>query len=104
MRELREETGIDAADYGGVIDWDLSNIYEIYPQWRYRYAPGVTRNTEHVFALEVPITVPVVLAPQEHLRHLWLPWRDAAARCFSWTNRDAILLLPQRTAAATSGP
>ncbi len=96
-RELREETGIDAGAYGGVIDWRLSNVYEIYPQWRYRYAPGTTRNTEHVFALEVPIAIPIALAPQEHLRYLWLPWRDAAAKCFSWTNRDAIMMLPQRT-------
>jgi dATP pyrophosphohydrolase len=96
-RELREETGIDAAAWGGLVDWDLSNVYEIYPQWRHRYPPGTTQNTEHVFALEVPAQVPVVLAPAEHLRHLWLPWREAADRCFSWSNRDAILVLPERS-------
>jgi dihydroneopterin triphosphate diphosphatase len=101
-RELREETGIDAGAFGGVIDWRVSNVYEIYPQWRYRYAPGTTHNTEHVFGLEVPITVPIALAPQEHLHYLWLPWRDAAAKCFSWSNRDAILMLPQRTGANPS--
>jgi dATP pyrophosphohydrolase len=101
-RELREETGIDAGAYGGVIDWRQSNVYAIYPQWRHRYAPGTTHNTEHVFALEVPITVPIALAPQEHIRYLWLAWRDAAKKCFSWTNRDAILMLPQHTGAAPS--
>ena len=95
-RELYEETGIVAANYGGVVDWQVSNVYEIYPQWRYRYPPGTTHNTEHVFSIEVPITVAVTLAPKEHGRHQWVPWRDAAARCFSWTNRDAILLLPGR--------
>jgi dATP pyrophosphohydrolase len=98
VRELAEETGIDAGRYGGVVDWNLSNEYEIYPQWRHRYPPGTTHNTEHVFALAVPAPLPVTLAPREHLRHAWLPWREAAARCFSWSNRDAILALPQRVA------
>jgi len=95
-RELREETGIDAARYGGVADWDAANVYQIYPRWRHRYAPGTTHNTEHVFGLEVPAPVEVTLDPREHVRHAWLPWEEAAARCFSWSNRDAILLLPQR--------
>ena len=95
-RELREETGIDAARYGGVADWDVANVYEIYARWRHRYAPGVTQNTEHVFGLAVPAPVPVALDPREHLRHAWLPWEEAAAKCFSWSNREAILLLPNR--------
>jgi len=94
-RELREETGIDAGGYGGVRDWKMSNVYEIYPRWRYRYAPGVTHNTEHVFGLEVPDTVPVVLEPREHRAYAWLPYAEAAAKCFSWSNRDAILRLPE---------
>jgi dATP pyrophosphohydrolase len=95
-RELREETGIDADSYGGVIDWNMQNDFEIYKQWSARYPPGTTHNTEHVFGLEVPEQVPVTLAPREHLRHVWLPWREAAARCFSWTNRAAIEALPAR--------
>ncbi|HET7096995.1 MAG TPA: dihydroneopterin triphosphate diphosphatase, partial [Casimicrobiaceae bacterium] len=94
-RELREETGIDAARYGGVRDWQMSNVYEIYARWRYRYAPGVTHNTEHVFGLEVPDTVRVVLEPREHSACAWLPYVEAAAKCFSWSNRDAILRLPE---------
>jgi dATP pyrophosphohydrolase len=95
-RELREETGIDAHAHGGLADWQVTNVYEIFPKWRHRYPPGTTRNTEHVFALELPAPVPVTLAPDEHLRHAWLPWQEAAQKCFSWSNRDAILLLPQR--------
>lgn len=100
VRELAEETGIDASAHGGVVDWGLSNVYEIFPKWRHRYAPGTTHNTEHVFALPVPGPVPVRLNPREHLRHAWLPWREAASRCFSWSNRDVILALPGRAAKA----
>ena len=97
-RELHEETGIDADRYGGVCDWNLSNVYEIYPQWRFRYPEGTTHNTEHVFSVEVPEPVLVVLNPREHLAHDWLPWAEAARKCFSWSNRAAIELLPQRVA------
>ncbi len=100
-REVQEETGIDVLDAGaraaGVLslqDWQLSNIYEIYPVWRHRYAPGVTQNTEHVFSLQVPRDIPVRLAPREHLQYVWLPYREAADRCFSSSNAEAILQLP----------
>ncbi len=96
VRELREETGIDSAAFGGLVDWDTSHRYEIFQQWRHRYAPGTTHNTEHVFALEVPAPVPVLLAPREHLRHEWVPWREAAKRVFSWSNRQAIEALAGR--------
>jgi len=96
-RELAEETGIDATQYGGVQDWHATNEYEIFPRWRHRYAPGTTHNTEHVFGLEVPSRLPVRLDPREHLRYDWLPWLEAAAKCFSWSNRDAIMLLPERS-------
>jgi len=99
VRELAEETGIDASAYGGVRDWQLSNVYEIFPQWRHRYPPGTTQNTEHVFGLEVAQRISVTLAPREHLRHQWLPWREAAARCFSWSNRAAIEALPAHVGA-----
>ncbi len=92
-RELAEETGITA---GQLADWQRRNVYEIYPHWRHRYAPGVTHNTEHVFGLTVPAGVPVTLNPREHLRHQWLPWREAAERCFSPSNAEAIRLLPGR--------
>ena len=95
IREVREETGIDAARHE-LTDWKLRNVYEIYPVWRHRYAPGVTHNTEHVFGLRVPGRVPVAVAPREHLEARWVPWREAAERVFSWSNRKAILELPNR--------
>jgi dATP pyrophosphohydrolase len=97
-RELAEETGIDAAAYGGVVDWQLSNQYEIFARWRHRYPPGTTHNTEHVFSLQVPEPIEVRLAPKEHLAHIWLPWAEAAPKCFSWSNRQAISELPRRAA------
>jgi dATP pyrophosphohydrolase len=93
-REVLEETGI-AADAADFRDWGVANIYEIYPAWRARYAPGVTRNTEHVFSLCVPCGTPVILSPREHTACQWLPWREAADRCFSPSNAEAILMLPQ---------
>ncbi|MES2015235.1 MAG: dihydroneopterin triphosphate diphosphatase [Pseudomonadota bacterium] len=96
-RELFEETGI-VADGAAIAlhDWHLSNIYEIYPVWRHRYAPGVTHNTEHVFGVCVPRDTPVMLNPREHVNYQWLPHIDAADRCFSSSNAEAILQLPQR--------
>ncbi|MFP5392464.1 MAG: dihydroneopterin triphosphate diphosphatase [Gammaproteobacteria bacterium] len=95
-RELFEETGI-AADGERIAlhDWHLSNVYEIYPVWRHRYAPGVTRNTEHIFSVCVPRDIPVTLSPREHVQHAWLPYRDAADQCFSPSNAEAILHLPR---------
>ena len=95
IREVAEETGLDAAKHD-LRAWNLQNVFEIYPVWRHRYAPGVTHNTEHVFGLTVPARVPVVISPREHLRYEWLPWRDAAEKVFSWSNRRAILALPER--------
>jgi dATP pyrophosphohydrolase len=95
IREVREETGLDATQFE-LAPWDLSTRYEIYQRWRHRYAPGVTHNTEHVFGLKLPAPRAVTLAPREHLRHEWLPWAEAAQRCFSSSNAEAIRLLPAR--------
>lgn len=92
LREVREETGIDA-EAGRLRRWNLAYTFEIYPQWRHRFAPGTTHNTEHVFSLELPQRMTVALAPDEHVASVWLPWREAAAKCFSWSNRDAIRIL-----------
>lgn len=99
VREVLEETGIDCgpgtALAAALRDWALENVYDIYPRWLHRYEPGVTRNTEHVFGLCVPHGTPVTLNPREHTGYRWLPWRAAADACFSPSNAEAILLLPQ---------
>ena len=98
-REVYEETGIACGPntplHAALQDWHLENVYEIYPKWQHRYAPGVIRNTEHVFGLCVPEGTPITLNPREHTGYRWLPWREAADECFSPSNAEAILLLPQ---------
>ena len=94
QREVLEETGITAIA-GQLTDWGVENTYEIYPVWRHRYAPGVTHNKEHVFGLCVPARCAVVLSPREHTASEWLPYREAADRCFSPSNAEAILWLPR---------
>ncbi len=93
-REVLEETGL-AVRPADLVDWGMTNVYEIYPAWRHRYAPGVTRNTEHLFSLCVPEAVPVRLSPREHTDWQWLNWCAAADLCFSPSNAEAILLLPK---------
>lgn len=89
VREVAEETGL-AVLAEQLDDWNLSHRFAIYEHWRHRYAPGVTHNTEHVFALRIPQRFESRLDPREHLRSRWLPWREAADACFSWTNAEAI--------------
>lgn len=89
VREVREETGLEAGQFV-LSDWKLHYSFEIFERWRHRYAPGVTHNSEHVFGLRLPEPIPVTLAPREHLAQLWLPWQEAADKCFSWSNAAAI--------------
>jgi dATP pyrophosphohydrolase len=96
-REVSEETGIDVAQ-GTLTALPLANTFEIYARWRHRFAPGVTHNTEHVFGLALDARLPVRMSPQEHTAFAWVPWREAAQQCFSWSNRDAILMLGEKTA------
>ncbi|CAL62957.1 NUDIX hydrolase [Herminiimonas arsenicoxydans] len=118
VREVAEETGIavrnlpfeqDTLSLPGYVslenlrDWQLSNVYDIYPVWQHRYAPNVKQNTEHVFGLLVPRDIPVVLAPREHLNFMWLPYREAADKCFSASNAEAILLLPNHVETSHVG-
>ncbi len=96
VREVHEETGIDAHSPACQLqDWQLENRYDIYPAWRWRYAPEVRRNTERVFGLQVSARFDVVLSPQEHTEWVWLPWQAAADQCFSPSNAEAILMLPR---------
>jgi dATP pyrophosphohydrolase len=94
-REVREETGIEIAR-GSLVRWNVTNNFEIYATWRHRFAPGVTHNTEHVFGLTLPGRLPVTLSAEEHTAFQWLPWREAAEKCFSWSNRDAIRMLGEK--------
>ncbi len=104
VREVWEETGIDCSvgsTYQAALhNWRLVNVYSIYPQWLHRYAPGTTHNTEHLFGLRVATECKICLNPREHTAYQWLPYRDAADRCFSPSNAEAILQLPRVSAGA----
>ena len=95
IREVAEETGLDANLYD-LQDWQVCNVYEIYPHWRHRYAPGVVENTEHLFGLCLPSRMDIALADNEHTRYEWVDWREAATRVFSWTNVDALKRLGEK--------
>ena len=95
IREVAEETGIDAQEHT-LQDWGYSNRYEIFACYRHRYAPDVTHNTEHVFGLIIPRDINISLAPPEHLRYIWLPAQLAMDKCFSPSNQAAIKLLLER--------
>ena len=97
VREVHEETGIDAAS-GRLNPWNVAYTFEIFPQWRHRFAPGTTHNTEHVFSIALPGRIAAALAPDEHVASLWLPWREAMRKCFSWSNRDAIRVVGECSA------
>jgi dATP pyrophosphohydrolase len=99
LREVEEETGLDER-VGVLADWNLRNEFEIYPEWRWRYAPGVTRNTEHVFGLCVTQPMPVRLSPREHIAYVWMPHDRAAEKVFSWTNARVLRALPEFVSAA----
>ena len=99
LREVAEETGL-GAQAGVLTDWNMQNEFEIYQEWRWRYAPGVTRNTEHVFGLCVPQPVAVTLSPREHLAYAWLPHDRAAEKVFSWSNSKVLRALPERARTA----
>jgi dihydroneopterin triphosphate diphosphatase len=92
QREVLEETGI-MQPLSAFEDLAITNVYQIYPEWRKRYAVGVTENTESVFALQVPSLTPIKLSPREHVAYQWLPLDEAAMQCFSWTNTKAIQAL-----------
>ena len=94
-REVQEETGIDVQSLplGALQNMHHAIEYEIYPEWRFRYPPGITRNTEHWFSLEVPRGLPIRLSPREHVAYRWLPFNEAARQCFSRSNSDAIMSL-----------
>ena len=94
-REVFEETGIsvDQLPTGALQNMQHQIEYEIYPEWRFRYASGVTKNIEHWFSLQVPEQTSIQLAPREHVAYRWLPFEDAARKCFSPSNGEAILKL-----------
>ena len=84
-RELIEETGITQ---GHLRNLHWTQVYEILPSFGKKYAPGVTRNLEHAFALKLLHRVPVTLS--EHVQYRWMSAADAIATASSSTDRAVI--------------
>ncbi len=89
-REVVEETGITQ---GVLKNLQWTQVYEILPSFGRVYAPGITRNLEHAFALKLPGVVPVSLSVAEHVQFRWLPASEAIAQVSSDTNRAVIAQL-----------
>jgi dihydroneopterin triphosphate diphosphatase len=86
-REVIEETGITE---GLLRNLQWTQVYEILPAFGKKYAPGVTRNLEHAFALKLLNRVPVTLSVPEHVQFRWASARDAIETVSSSTNRTII--------------
>jgi dATP pyrophosphohydrolase len=84
-RELLEETGIST---GFLCNLQWTQVYEILPSFGKKYAPGVTRNLEHAFALKLMKRVPVQLS--EHVQYRWLSAAEALDTASSGTDRAVI--------------
>jgi len=88
VREVREETGI-IAHPEDLIDLQVVNTFEIAPQWRTRYAPGVTHNEEVCFALRVEKRE-VRIDPSEHDSWTWVD-SDMALEMLHWVSSKRAL-------------
>jgi len=99
-REVEEETGFIAAEFGGVIDLRYESVYTIYPRWRHRYPDGITHNRERCFALRLPTTLRPTLSPREHVAYEWMPISKAIERVGSWSNAAALEALRLHIASA----
>jgi dATP pyrophosphohydrolase len=87
VREVYEETGY-RPQVGELIELGVVNVFEIAPQWRVKYAPGVTHNEEVCFALQVA-EQDVVVDPIEHDAYAWVDY-DTALEMIYWdSNRRA---------------
>jgi dATP pyrophosphohydrolase len=86
-REIVEETGITQ---GLLRNLQWTQVYDVLPSFGKKYAPGVTRNLEHAFALKLLERVPVTLSPSEHSQYRWVAGEEAANLASSESNRTVI--------------
>jgi dATP pyrophosphohydrolase len=86
-REVVEETGITQ---GMLRNLQWTQTYEILPSFGKTYAPGITRNLEHAFALKLLERVPVTLSAKEHVQYRWLRAGEAIETVSSSSNRVII--------------
>jgi dATP pyrophosphohydrolase len=93
VREVHEETGITCRE-DDLIDLDVTNTFEILPQWRIRYAPGVTHNEERCFALRVE-KCEVTVDAKEHQEYVWVDYETAMSMLYWNSNKRAFAALKE---------
>ena len=86
-REVVEETGITQ---GFLRNLQWTQVYDILPAFGKTYAPGITTNLEHGFALKLMGRVPVTLSVTEHVQYRWVRAALALETVSSGTNRAVI--------------
>ena len=86
-RELIEETGITQ---GFLRNLQWTQVFEILPSFGKTYAPGITTNLEHAFALKLLERVPVTLSVKEHVQYRWASAAEAVDMVTSRTNLAVI--------------
>ena len=87
VREVYEETGFRPRR-DELIELGIVNVFEIAPQWRMKYAPGVTHNEEVCFALQVA-KLDVVIDAMEHDAFAWVDYAAAMQMLYWESNRRA---------------
>lgn len=91
IREVKEEIGVDIiAQNLSLYDCNYQVEFEIFPQFRYKYAPNVYHCTEHWFVLALPCEITPQLT--EHLAFQWLDKKQAIKLAKSPNNAQAIEL------------
>lgn len=89
LREVKEEIGVDIlAEKLPLVDCNFSIEFEIFPQFRYKYAPEIRYATEHWFLLALPQEIEPSLT--EHLAYQWLAVEQAVRLTKSPNNARAI--------------
>ena len=93
VREVVEETGVVSRE-DDLIDLGLVNTFEIAPQWRNKYQPGVTHNEEICFALKVD-ECELKLDSREHEADAWEAFERALEMLY-WDSSKRALTAARR--------
>ena len=88
VREVFEETGI-VCRADDLLDLELTNVFEIAPLWRSKFAPEVTHNEEVCFALGVEIGT-VRLDASEHDDYEWVDYETALQMLYWESSKKAL--------------
>lgn len=89
IRELWEEVRLEISENStALFDCNESIEFEIFPHFRYKYAPNITHCKEHWFLCKVEKEFMPVLS--EHLDFCWISAKKAVEMTKSQNNAEAI--------------